>query len=103
MTHNRKTPEPTLMSRVEEALARADDFRTQEQLVEESGIDKHHVQACIWWLKKVQAIDSLESDGRLWWFATPEGDRRTKRIEMRRPEDKPRRVRRTRLMKEGEK
>lgn len=96
MTHNRKTPEPTYMSRVEEALNRADDFLTVAQIVEATRIDLHHVAACIWWLNKMKAIESLESDGQLWWFYTPEKDKRVKRIEMRRPEDKPRRTRRVR-------
>lgn len=100
MSHNRKAPEPTLMSRVEGVLAAADDFLTVSQLVAASGIDQHHVQSCIWWLKKVRAVESVESDGQLWWFSTPETDLRTRRVEMRRPEDKPRRQRRMNLKKE---
>lgn len=94
MTHNRKAPEPTYMSRVEEALERADDFMTAAGLVEATGIDLHHVSTCIWYMNKVEAIQSLESDGQLWWFLTPDRDRRTKKIEMRRPEERPRRARR---------
>lgn len=96
MTHNRKVPEPTYTSRVEEALERADDFMTAAGLVEATGIDLHHVSTCIWYMNKVEAIQSLESDGQLWWFLTPDRDRRTKKVEMRRPEDKPRRARRSR-------
>lgn len=98
MTHNRKSPEPTIMSRVEGALEAADDFLTAAMLVERSGTDLHHVQTCLWYLRKMEGADSLESGDALWWFLTPESDRRTKRVEMRRPEDRPRRKRRVRAI-----
>lgn len=96
MTHNRKLVEPTCVSRVEKALQQADDFLTAPMIRELAGLDKPHVETCLWHLAKYQAIDSLRSGDELWWFLTPEKDLRRNKVLERAKEEKPRKPRQSR-------
>lgn len=86
--------ETTSTTRVMEALIRADDFRTGRQLQEELGLDCSHVSAALYHFRKYHAADCIEQPDALWWFATPEDDRRCRVVEERTPESRPRRPRR---------
>jgi len=84
-THN--PPEPTWTSRVEEAFARADDFLSFADLLLATGCTHNRLTAALHHLRKCRAIDSIESGGRLYWFATPDTDSRCWHVESRRPEE----------------
>lgn len=101
------TPKPTWTSLVLDALVKADDFMTVPQLREAvkapaNGAGNGLVSATIFWLAKHRAVDSVEVDGRLWWFATPGDDRRTKHLLERVPEDCKRAPRKGRTVKPKE-
>jgi hypothetical protein len=85
----------TTTTLVLEALVRADDFRTARQLIADTGRSYNQVLAALHHLRKYHAIDSLESDGALWWYITGEDTRTTVRDE-RTPETRQRRPRKVR-------
>lgn len=81
------TQEPTLISRIEEALAKADDFLTAKMIAEQTGIHSSRVLGILNSMRiYYKAFDCIEQDKALWWFATPETDKRTKHVAMRVPE-----------------
>lgn len=84
---------PTLTTLVQEALARADDFMTAAQLAEITKHTPNQVSTALWALSNYKVVESVESQGRLWWFLTTT-DTRTRIFEERTPETKPRRTRR---------
>lgn len=92
----RRLKQPTATSIVFEALVRADDFRTGLQLQAETGLNSNRVSAALYHLKKYKAAEFIEGEGNLWWFATPETDTRSRTIEEKAPELKPRKPRKTR-------
>jgi hypothetical protein len=94
---SRRRKEPTSTLRVFETLCQADDFRTGRQLQEETKLDSNRVSASLYHLKKYHAADFIEADGALWWFPTPQEDRRTRTVDERCPESKHRKPRRPRL------
>lgn len=96
MTRARNPKAPTWTSLVEEALRKADDFMGAEALRAATGANPHQLSAALHHLHKRRAVDSVESNGRLWWFATPETDTRLRVVEERRPEDPGTRRRRRR-------
>jgi hypothetical protein len=93
MPYSRKGKEPTDVSRVEEYMRFRDDFVSMAELKAATGLDSNHVSACLYHLKKFKAADSVESLGSLWWFLTGT-DLRSKIVEERVREEKPRRTRR---------
>lgn len=93
---NRRRKEETSTSRVLRTLCQADDFRTSRQLQDETGLDVNHVSAALHHLRKHQAVDLVEAEDNLWWFATPTTDTRCRVVEERTPELNPRRPRRRR-------
>ena len=78
---------PTWTYLVEQALKEADDFMSLAQLVEKTGAAYNQATAALSHLRKRRAVDSLESGGALWWFATPNTDNRSKTVEERVPEE----------------
>jgi hypothetical protein len=70
---------------------------TVKQIIERANgqLNVNQCSASLHHLQKYRAAQSMESDGHLWWYATPETDRRGFVVEERVPEDKPRRARRT--------
>lgn len=82
-----------------EALIRADDFHTGRQLKEKLGLDVNHVSAALYHLRKYRAVDFVETEKTLWWFATPADDLRSRVVYERAPEIKPRTPRRRREKK----
>lgn len=95
---NKQHKEPTLVSRVEEAMDLADDFVNVAMIVAATKLTPNQVTASLHHLKKHKVADCLVSNG-LWWFLTPGTDDRAKRVEERRPEDKPRRMRKNKILK----
>lgn len=91
----RKTKEPTCVSVVETFVTKADDFVTAAQVIEGTQLTPNQVSASLIMLKKYQALACFESDGRLWWFSTPETDTRICKHEHRAPEVKPRKPRKS--------
>lgn len=82
--------EPSYTSLAEQALIKADDFLSVEQIIEVTGLTWAAVRSSLGWLRKCKAIDSVESGGQLYWFSTLENDQRSKKIEERKREDEPR-------------
>jgi DNA-binding transcriptional regulator GbsR (MarR family) len=83
---------PTVTSQVMEALTQYDDFLSMDDIVALTGCSKNNVSSALFALRHYKAVDVvIQPDGRGWWFAVPELDLRTKVLEMRTPEEKPRR------------
>lgn len=95
----KKMKQPTATTLVLEALIRADDFRTSRQLQAELQLDTNHVSAALCHLAKHKAVEFVEADSSLWWFATPETDTRSRVVDERAPEDRPRKPRRLRRLR----
>ena len=74
----------TVTSTILEALMRADDFLTAPMVQQMTRIESHlSVQATLHYLQVRGAVECFESGGTLWWFATPDGDNRVRRMEYR--------------------
>lgn len=86
---------PTIVHKVWEALRLADDFVTAATLSANTGCSRTQVWASLCHLQNHRAADCVTAPGGLWWFATPDTDNRVTVIEERKPEDKPRRARRS--------
>jgi hypothetical protein len=85
-----------------ERLKRADDFMTVAQLqAAEPAETYNRIQAALHHLRNYRAVECMESDGQLWWYATPDNDTRSKTVDERTPEQNPRRARKPRI--KGEK
>lgn len=85
----------TTTTLVMDALRWADDFMTGAQLCEVTGRASNQVFAALNHLRKYNVVDSIASDGTLWWFATGD-DSRSRVIDEKVPESKPRRPRKPR-------
>lgn len=88
---------PTCTTLVLEALRRADDFMTLAMIRESTGLDTCHASASLHHLRKHKAIECMESDGQLWWYATPDTDDRSRSLDERTPENKPRKPRKSKI------
>lgn len=91
--------ETSYTKKVTDALEAADDFMSLKALAEATGLNLKALRPTLWWLRKIKAVDSLESGGTLWWFLTPDTDSRSKVINAHRKEDEPRKVRAGSLLK----
>lgn len=85
--------ETTITTRVLEGLIRADDFMTARQIQEKFLPDKTptRVATALVELRNFNAVGCIEQYNRLWWFATPDEDTRTRIVHERTPESRPRR------------
>lgn len=84
----KRDQEPTLISRIEDAFAKADDFLTVRQLAAATGIYSNTIASILSTMRvKYQAFDCVEQDKSLWWYPTPETDKRLKRVAARVPEE----------------
>lgn len=89
----------THTSKVLEYLRKVDDFRTTKQLKE--GLTSliyqpsgNQILAALHSLVKYKAVAFMESNDRMYWYATaPEEDTRIKTLDERTPESKPRKRR----------
>lgn len=98
MPRKARETKPAATWQVQQALARADDFVTLAQVKQMTGLDSNHASAALHHLKKYHVVESMESDGHLWWYLTGRDDRTLVKEEVT-VEDKPRKVRRSRLPK----
>ena len=86
---------PTWTHLVTEALRTADDFLSMEALKAATGGNTGQVTAALFHLQKCRVVDSVGGPEGLFWFYRGE-DIRSRELDERVPEDKPRRQRRTR-------
>lgn len=93
---SRRLKEPTITTRVMDSLVRCDDLLTARQLRERylPDVRPARIATALIELRHFKAVDCVEQPDRLWWYATPESDTRTRVIHERCPETKPRRSRR---------
>ena len=80
----RKDRSPTTTKRVSECLSET-DFITAHQIAVKLKTGVSQVAGALCHLRNYQAADSVASEGRLWWFATPATDTRVREL----PEAKP--------------
>lgn len=93
----RKDPKPTWVGLVWGVLLEANDFVASTELQKKTGGSQNQTNAALHHLQQHKAAEAVVgANGRLFWFATPESDTRTKQVEQRTPEDRPRRARRSR-------
>lgn len=79
---------PTYQSRVETVLREADDFRTVAEITEVSGVDPQHVFSALWILHRTYTgAEFIKSNGRTYWFLTPETDTRLRTVDERKLEE----------------
>ena len=72
----------------------SDDFMNLDQIKAATGASSKQAMVSLWYLKNTaSAIDSVESGGVLYWFASALTDKRGRIQEQRIPEDKPRATR----------
>lgn len=84
------TVETSYTKLVFDFLVNQDDFVHQSEITEATGLSSRQLRQTLPWLRKCKAIDSVESAGRLYWFATPELDTRLFSVDEHRREDEPR-------------
>lgn len=82
---------PSDTSLVMKALQDSDDFMSITQLVGATKLKRRQIMRALWYLQKVHAVESVTSQGSLYWFHSEATDTRKKVIEERRKEDEPRR------------
>lgn len=89
----------TTTTLVIEALNRADDFQTVSQLMLATGRTNNRVTAALHHLRKHHAVETMQVEGSLYWYPTPRADTRSRVVEEKAEEDKPRKTRARRLKK----
>jgi hypothetical protein len=85
--------EPTSTSVVLAELCGADDFRSMKQLCAHTRLNVHRVSAALHHLHNRKCVAFISDAGGVWWYATPECDDRSRVVEQRAPELKPRKQR----------
>lgn len=86
-TRNRNgTPKPTWTRLTVDTLSVMDDMLTAQQLCELTGGSINQISAALHHLQKVEAVECVEGNGKLWWFLTGK-DRRTFTTDARIPEE----------------
>lgn len=89
--------ETTSTTLVTEALEKADDFMTAKGLQQATGRNVNQVSAALHALRQYKVVEAINSEGQLFWYATPWSDTRTKVVYERSPETKPRKQRRRKV------
>jgi hypothetical protein len=100
MTSHHK--QPTWTSLVLEALRAQDDFLTFSDIrASVPGSNKNQISAALHELRQYRAVDVIiQPDGKGWWFALPaDSDTRSRTLEERALESRPRRSRKPRTVK----
>lgn len=89
--------EPTFTSIVENWMKQQDDFVTLDQIKAGTTLNTNRVSACLTHFYRRKVVDFIVSDGKTYWYATPDTDDRTRVVEEKVPEEqgsrKPRSVR----------
>lgn len=98
-SRNRADAKPTWTKLVLDALVDMDDFVTATELRILTGGNVGQVTAALAHLRAMHAVSAESVDGVLYWFATPGEDERTRQLDERVPEDRPRKPRRARVVK----
>jgi len=88
--------EPSCTSKVMSVLKQYDDFLDVSSITVLTGLKKQNVLSSLWWLQKIKAVESVNSGGVPFWFATPDTDMRSRTIDERKKEDEPRKAKRSR-------
>lgn len=91
----RKNQEPTCVSLVHEALVQSNDFKTTQQLQQETECLAGRICAALCHLRAHKAVDFISDVNGTWWFATQESDNRLHKMDLRAPEVKPRKPRKS--------
>jgi hypothetical protein len=73
MTAHKK---PTCTKLVLDYLIGLDDFATRGMVVAGAGVTVSQITATLHDLKRYKAIDVMDVDGALWFYATPDADTR---------------------------
>lgn len=81
----RQDRSPTTTKRVSECLSET-DFITAHQIAVKLKIGVSQVAGALLHLRNYQAADSVASEGRLWWFATPASDTRIRELSEAKPQ-----------------
>ena len=89
-----KLKRTTYTTLVLETLVRADDLMTCRQIADALSSNTTRISTALCELLAFGAVEKVEAPKELWWFATPQNDRRTKVVHERTEESKPRRKRR---------
>jgi len=87
--------EPSCVSLVFGVLVGSDDFKTVQQLKDETRCNMNQVLAATHSLHKYKAVEVMISGGTTYWYATPETDTRQCHRDFRTPEAKPRKTRKS--------
>lgn len=74
---------PTYTQQVLEVLSAADDFMTLRQVAERLNMTTRRASTALHNLYLAHAVDVVEGEDALWWFATPDDDRRSVRVRVR--------------------
>ncbi len=85
--------ETSYTKKVFDFLCTHDDFIRMKDIAAATGLNARQLRQTLPWLRKCKAIDSVESGGELFWYATPERDLRMRTIDEHRREDEPRNAR----------
>lgn len=84
---NKNATKPTWTALFLKALQARDDFMTLPQLRTATGANGDQATATLHHLCRRKAVSAMNSDGVLWFYATPESDERTKTLDERVPEE----------------
>jgi len=95
----KKIKETPKIKLVFDCLVQADDLLTTREIVTRTQLPLHNVSTSLRCLRLYHAVDCIEGEDQLWWFAQPEEDLRVRVVEERTPESKPRRPKRPRKRK----
>ena len=89
--------QPTCTSLALEVLRASDDFMDRKALMLATGCSNNQVDAATHHLRKRLAVDCVvEPNGVAWWYALPpESDNRSRHVDERTPEVKPRKLRKS--------
>lgn len=85
---------PPITLQVQEALAWADDLLSLEDVILLTGCTVNQVCAALCHLHKYRVVDSIDQEGKSYYYLTGE-DCRFRHLELRTPEDRPRKQRRS--------
>ncbi len=91
-----KVKQMTYTYLVLECLKERNDYVTYDELYDyvretRSEVVLSHISAACFHLKEHKAIDFvIDGDGRVFWYFTPESDDRSRTVDERTPESKPR-------------
>lgn len=83
----------TTTTLVLEHLQRVDDFLTAKQLVIATGRTTNRVTAALHHLRIHKAVEAMDVDGQLYWYHTSTNDDRSRVVEEKHEETRPRKPR----------